>query len=155
MDDANHEGAEQPRATGRCECGGVRYQVSGRLRPVVHCHCMPCRRITGHHMAATAARRADLQLESESTLAWYDRTPETRYGFCNRCGATLFWTASDKPSTIAIAGGTLDQPTGLRTMLAIYTDQAADFHSLDAALDSFPLDQPDDHRTWPGSEGGS
>jgi len=145
MDDANQDGAGQPRATGRCECGSVRYRVSGELRPVVHCHCTPCRRITGHHMAATSARRTDLHLEAESTLVWYDRTPETRYGFCNRCGATMFWTASDKPSTITITAGTLDQPTGLRTVLAIYTDQASDFHALDATIESHPGDRPDIH----------
>ncbi len=152
-DDPNHEGAERPRATGRCECGGVRYRLSGHLRPVVHCHCTPCRRITGHHMAATATLRDDLHLESDATLSWYDRTEETRYGFCNRCGATMFWMATDKPSTISVAAGTIDQPTGLTAVLAIYTGEASDFHVLDADIESHPGDRPDTHPIWTGPEG--
>jgi len=101
-------------------------------------------------MAATAVARTDLHLDEESTLAWYDRTPEVRYGFCNRCGATIFWTANDKPSTIAVAAGTLDQPTGLKTVLAIYTDEASDFHGLDKAIESYPGDLPEAHGAWSG-----
>ena len=43
------------KATGRCECGGVRYRIDGDVRDVVNCHCGRCRRFTGHHMAATSA----------------------------------------------------------------------------------------------------
>ena len=147
--DTDHEAAT---ATGRCECGGVRYRLRGEMRPVVHCHCTPCRRITGHHMAATATARDDLHLEEDSTLVWYDRTPEVRYGFCGRCGSTLFWMASDKPSAIAVAAGSLDQPTGLSAVLAIYTDEASDFHVLDADIESYPGDRPDAHPIWIGPE---
>jgi len=42
-------------------CGAVRYEVRGPLRPVVACHCTQCRRMTGHFLAATAAREADLR----------------------------------------------------------------------------------------------
>ena len=38
--------------------------------------------------------------------------------------------------TLTIAAGTLDQPTGLRTVLAIYADEAADYHRLDDALET-------------------
>ena len=139
-------------ATGRCECGGVRYRLTGEMRQVVHCHCTPCRRITGHHMAATAVARPDLRLDEESTLAWYDRTPEVRYGFCGRCGSTLFWTAADEPSMIAVAAGSLDQPTGLKTVVAIFTDEASDFHSLDPTLEAYPGDLPDAPEVRSGPE---
>ena len=68
---------EHPR-TGGCLCGAVRYEVRGPLRPVVMCHCTQCRRMTGHLMAATAARRADFRLLAESGLAWYDASSEAR-----------------------------------------------------------------------------
>jgi len=155
MDDVRSTaGGNDTRATGRCECGGVRYRVTGELREVVHCHCTPCRRITGHHMAAAAAHRDDLHLDVESNLAWYHRTNEVRYGFCNRCGSTLFWMATDKTATVAIAAGTLDQPTSLRSVLAIYTGEASDFHVLDDAIDSYQGDVPDGVSVWSGLEEG-
>jgi len=140
-DDAAMESEPVTRATGGCDCGGVRYRINGKLRPVVHCHCTPCRRITGHHMAATAAGVDDVHLLADATLTWYQRTPTTRYGFCSTCGATLFWSAADKVDTLSIAAGTLDQPTGLRTVLAIYADEAADYHRLDDALETHSGEQ--------------
>lgn len=138
-------GGEVVRATGGCDCGGVRYRITGELRGVVHCHCISCRRITGHHLAATAAHVDDLEVHDSETLTWYQRTAETRYGFCSVCGSTLFWSAADKPLVVAISGGTLDQPTGLATILAVYTADASDFHSLDTDIESYPADRPDTH----------
>ena len=135
------EDAAEERATGGCACGGVRYRVAGELRDVVHCHCEPCRRITGHHMAATAARAEDLHLESDETLQWYQRTETVRYGFCSACGGTLFWEATDKANRVSIAAGTLDQPSGLRTGVAIYAGDAGDYHHLDPTIETFDGDQ--------------
>ena len=87
-------------------------------------------------MAATATGVDDVHLLADTTLTWYQRTPTTRYGFCSTCGATLFWSAADKAATLSIAAGTLDQPTGLRTVLAMYADEAADYHRLDEALET-------------------
>ena len=33
--------------TGSCLCGGVRYEVTGELRDMEHCHCSMCRKIHG------------------------------------------------------------------------------------------------------------
>ena len=44
--------------TGSCLCGEVAYEVTGPLRPVVNCHCLQCRKTTGHFMAATFNRTA-------------------------------------------------------------------------------------------------
>ncbi len=110
--------------TGGCACGGVRYEVEGPLRDVYNCHCERCRRITGHHMAATAAAPAQLTLEAEATLAWYHPVPTVHYGFCNSCGSTLFWKADELPDKLCIAAGTLDQPTGLTTVKAWWVAEA-------------------------------
>jgi len=45
----------------------------------------------------------------------------------------LFWDAPDR-ETISIAAGTLDEPTGLRTVAQIYTSSAGDYYELDSRL---------------------
>ncbi|MEO1330577.1 MAG: GFA family protein [Pseudomonadota bacterium] len=99
--------------SGRCNCGAVRFRVEGPLRPVVGCHCRTCRRQSGHHVAATAARRGDLVLEAAETLAWWSAGPTARRGFCARCGSGLFFEplAPDGAPTdrISIWAGALDQ----------------------------------------------
>jgi hypothetical protein len=122
-----------PRATGRCLCGAVRYEVNGPLRDVTLCHCGECRRWHGHVCAATSVRSEHLRFVTDSGLRWID-SPQSaahaRRGFCGDCGSSLFWDAPDR-DTISIAAGTLDPPTGLRTVRQIYTEDAGDYYELD------------------------
>ena len=83
---------ERAPATGRCLCGAVTFEVVGALRDVLNCHCHRCRRFTGHHLAATSAAYADLRVhDDDGALTWFAPVDEAAYGFCNRCGSSLFW----------------------------------------------------------------
>jgi hypothetical protein len=121
---------EPARASGRCLCGAVRYEVRGPLRDVLICHCEECRRWHGHVSASTAARREDLVVHDDGALRWID-SPRSdraaRRGFCGVCGSSLFWDPPGR-ETVSIAAGTLDQPTGLRIMGHWYVAQAGDYY---------------------------
>jgi hypothetical protein len=119
---------DQPRATGRCLCGAVSYDVRGPLRDVVNCHCHRCRRFTGHHMAATRAHTTDVEIEDvQGLLTWFFPVEEAGYGFCRRCGSSLFWTSADSPDRLVICAGTLEPPTALRTVEAWWVSEASDY----------------------------
>jgi hypothetical protein len=127
-------------ATGGCDCRGVRYSVEGELRDVYNCHCERCRRITGHHMAATAAPPERVSFVADQTLQWYEPAVGVQYGFCGTCGSTLFWRTAGDRSKLCIAAGTLDQPTGLTTTTAWWVAEAGDYHHLAAGLTDHPYD---------------
>jgi hypothetical protein len=118
--------------SGRCLCGAVQYEVDGPLRNVLVCHCIECRRWSGHAWAATSAARSDLRLVADAALRWVD-SPESdtdaRRGFCGECGSSLFWDAPDRP-TISIAAGSLDEPTGLHVIGHTYVEQVGDYYEL-------------------------
>lgn len=114
------------RARGRCLCGAVSYVVTGELRDVVNCHCERCRRFTGHHMAATSAAVADLELSGEEELRWF-AVPGAEYGSCRTCGSSLFWRSEAWPDHWSICAGTLEPPTGLRTVEAWWVSHASDY----------------------------
>ena len=128
-----------PRATGRCLCGAVRYEVRGQLRDVVNCHCDECKRWNGA-VGSYAATRAEYLVVSSDALRWIasphsDRNAQR--GFCSTCGSSLFWHAGAGDS-VSIAAGTLDRPTGLRTVGHWYAHQAGDYYEL--ANDGLPRD---------------
>jgi hypothetical protein len=133
--------------TGGCACRAVRYRVEGDLRPVVACHCETCRRITGHHVAATACGRDRLTLESAGTLTWWASSPGIRRGFCGRCGGNLFWER-EGDQTVSIGAGTLDLPTGLTLVGHIFTAEKGDYYELEDGLPQAAL-RPGDS---PGSQ---
>ena len=129
------------RATGRCLCGGVAYELHGELRDVVACHCSQCRQSSGNFVAATAVARAGLVLIADSTLAWYRSSPDADRGFCTRCGGNLFWrsTAPDS-AAISVMAGTINPPTRLKLAKHIFVANKSDFYDI---ADGVPQ-----HATW-------
>ena len=125
------------RATGGCLCGAVRYAVRGPLRDVVNCHCGQCRRFHGHFGAYSAAATGDLAIEDEASLRWFASSPAARRGFCQLCGSSLFWQRLEAP-TICIAAGSLDAPTGLKTIRHIFAADAGDYYRLTDGLETLP-----------------
>lgn len=136
--------------SGRCMCGGVSYVIDGPVRDVWNCHCDRCRRWTGHFTAAAGCRRDHLRLIADDTLEWYhpNEWSDVAYGFCQRCGSSLFWQvvavppgeSEHKLGTIEIWAGTLDPPTGLSTELVIYAEDASDYHTLDISIETHSHD---------------
>ena len=113
--------------TGRCLCGAVTYAVSGALRDVTNCYCERCRRFTGHYMAAAAAPVADVSIDDPTQqLAWYP-VDGAEYGFCRSCGSSLFWKAESSPTQLSICAGSVEPPTRLRTVEALWVSQASDY----------------------------
>ena len=137
-----------PRASGRCLCGAVSYEVRGPLRDVLLCHCVECRRWGGYVGAFTSARLECFAIADESALRWVSSPGSDRHarrGFCGECGSSLFWQPADA-DRINIAVGTLDRPTGLEIAGHWYAHQAGDYDALpddglprDAELSSFEI----------------
>jgi hypothetical protein len=126
--------------TGGCLCGAVRYRVDGPLDDVVACHCTQCRRTSGHHAAATGARREDVTVEGE--VAWYESTPGAiRRGFCPVCGSNLFWDRM-AAERLDIWAGTLDGPTGLRLVEHIFVADKGDYYAIADGLPRHPARRP-------------
>lgn len=123
---------------GGCLCGGVRYQLNGPCRDIINCHCQNCRRTHGHIAAYTSVRQSDLNLIKQQTLQWYhDQSPDTWRGFCNHCGASLFWDARDGRGKISVAAGSLDTGAGLKTIGHVYVSEAGQYYEIDDGLPQF------------------
>ncbi len=122
--------------SGSCLCGAVRYRVAGALDPVVVCHCMMCRRQTGHFLASTNVAVADCVIEGEDGVRWYRSSESAERGFCGACGSVLFWRrpGSDR---IAIAMGSFDRPTGAVIGEHIYVAAKGDYYAIDDGAPQF------------------
>ena len=122
--------------SGGCLCGAVRYEVAGALRDVVNCYCTMCQRLHGAFGAHSKAKKADIAIVKDDGLAWYASSERAERGFCRRCGASLFWRPVDQDAT-GIVAGSLDAPSGLKTLGHIFTAEKADFCQIDDGLPRF------------------
>ena len=121
--------------TGGCLCGGVRYRIDGDCRDIVCCHCENCRRTHGHVAAYTALDQSALTLVTAHTLQWFhDLSPDTYRGFCNRCGASLFWDARDDRKRISVAAGSLDDSGSLQTIGHVFVAEAGTYYEISDGL---------------------
>ncbi|MDH3597207.1 MAG: GFA family protein [Rhodospirillales bacterium] len=127
---------DQMTHSGGCLCGAVRYEVRGPLRDVINCHCTMCQRLHGAFGAHSKARKANITIVEDKGLTWYATSGRARRGFCRECGSNLFWEPVGQDAT-GIVAGTLDQPTGLKTMGHIFIGEKCDFYDLSDDLPKF------------------
>jgi hypothetical protein len=123
----------QVRAGGGCVCGRVRYTVRGPLRGILLCHCGQCRRRHSHLGAYSSAARADIDLEGAEAIVWFASSERGRCGFCGTCGSSLFFEPAGE-DRLAIAAGSLDQPSGLEVIGHEYVANKADYVRIDDDL---------------------
>lgn len=150
--------------SGGCQCGAVRYRITGSLGRAGICHCRMCQKAFGSWGAA-------LVTVPIANLTWTRKKPDefrsspvVARGFCSGCGTPLFML-EDGYDYYDIAIGTLDAPeaappteqVGIESKLSWFdTLYTLPFHS--TAEDRSPGDlakltsqqHPDhDTDTWP------
>lgn len=106
--------------TGGCQCGAVRYRVTGEPVHAALCHCGDCRKSSGapmvHWTCFPAASFALLQGE----LREYRSSEQATRSFCPVCGTGIAYrNETVLPGLIDIQGGTLDTPDALPPQIHI------------------------------------
>lgn len=96
--------------TGRCQCGLVSYQVSGKLVDYCHCHCSICRRLHGAAFATWGgvSRHQFSYLSGAEELKTYAFSDHADSLFCGNCGSRLLVDFKPEADMLYIALGTID-----------------------------------------------
>jgi hypothetical protein len=113
--------------TGGCQCGKVRYAVSGAPVALYVCHCTECRRQSASAFGISViVRSADVRLVQGSLRRWSRPTDSGRTldcFFCPDCGSRVWHGDKDRAETISIKGGSLDEPVDLGHAVHIWTSR--------------------------------
>lgn len=123
--------------SGSCQCGAVRFQVSGEFEAFFLCHCQRCRKDTG------SAHASNL-FSSKATLNWVSghenirtyRVPDTRHAksFCVTCGAAVP-SQQAGGALLVVPAGSLDSAIDIRPNAHICYSSAAEW---DDGLETIP-----------------
>ena len=95
---------------GGCQCGLIRYRISGAPVVTALCHCSMCRRASAAPVVAWAMFEQPQVLFIGEKPATYASSPAAQRGFCARCGTQICFTAEFIPGLIDITIGSLDDP---------------------------------------------
>jgi hypothetical protein len=114
---------------GSCLCGAVRFEISGPLDPVGHCHCTICQRAHGAAFVTWAAipeQRLEVTA-GEATLVDYRSSEIGTRSFCGRCGSSLFCTLTTHPGVVDVALASLAPGHGAIPRAHLYWDDRAEW----------------------------
>jgi hypothetical protein len=132
---------------GGCQCGAVRYRISGTPLAVYNCHCRDCQRSSGatHSMSMPIKRELVEHLSGELTA--FDKAADSgrtvRMLGCARCGTKVWNEPLAFPAMLVVKPGTLDDPSWAVPIGNIWTDSRLPWAEIDAMLVNFPRQPPD------------
>jgi hypothetical protein len=135
-----------PVLTGRCLCGGVRFELTATPRSASYCHCTRCQKRTG--TAASVNVRIDgnaFQLTHGQELVRTWRHPDGGFekAFCSECGAHLFSRNPEDHSRMAIRMSAFDSDPGVRPSSHQFVAYAASWEPIpDDGLERFDEARP-------------
>ena len=115
---------------GGCQCGEIRYQISGAPVDLYVCHCAECRRQSASAFGISViVKKADFKFTKGNPSVW--RRPAHNSGhldcyFCPTCGVRLCHQPPDPAPMLSVKGGSLDQPPDMTTAHHIWTGSKLD-----------------------------
>ncbi len=131
---------------GGCLCGGIRFEITGKIGDIVHCHCSLCRKAQGGAFATNGnvERQCFHIVKGETLLTGYESAPgHTKY-FCRRCGSPIFSENEAVSHYVRIRLGTIESDIAERPKAHIFVSSRASWEErIEGELpqyDSYPHD---------------
>ena len=126
---------------GGCQCGRVRYRVTGDPLYLVACHCKECQRQSGSAFGMSLmVRAADFTVQGE--LRMFERVADSgrtlRCFFCPECGTRIYHEPAYAAGVVNIKAGTLDETAGLEPQLHTWTDSKQGWVPIPAGMPTNP-----------------
>lgn len=113
--------------SGGCQCGSIRYELTGEALELYVCHCNECRKQSASAFGVSVVvPRTAFHLTQGAPRFW-SRATDTGHmlecAFCPDCGSRLWHQRSGEADTISVKGGSLDAPVDLRSAVHIWTSR--------------------------------
>ena len=113
--------------SGGCQCGAVRYELTGPVLGIYVCHCRECRKQSSSAFGISVSiSRAALRV-TRGTPRWWSRLTESgrvlECAFCPKCGSRLWHQRAGQVELVNIKAGSMDDPIDLRDAVHIWTSR--------------------------------
>jgi hypothetical protein len=141
------EASDEKPVVGGCQCGAVRYAITGKPVALYVCHCKECRKQSASAFGISLiVRREDFRLVKGTPKRW-SRSTDTgrtlRCAFCPNCGSRVWHEGAPDRPTMSVKGGSVDQPLDLTQAIHIWTTRKLPGVLIPEHASQFP-EEPDD-----------
>lgn len=115
----------QDNLEGGCQCGAIRYRITGAPLTLYLCHCTECQKQSSSAFGMSLwVRRSDLEIVSGNPKIWERAATSggtVECAFCPECGSRLYHKPSSDPEIVSVKAGSLDDTSWLRPVGHIWT----------------------------------
>jgi hypothetical protein len=118
--------------SGRCLCGGVRFEVTEAPYLAGYCHCTRCQRRTGTGSAVSVRiPPGSLRiLAGEELIGSFDPPDGAAKLFCTACGSALWSLRAGDPPLVSIRMAAFDGDPGVRPSYRQFVANAASWEPI-------------------------
>ena len=127
--------------SGGCACGSIRYVCNGDLVAMLNCHCRDCQQSSGAPFASGVVVRVGETVVSGTPGTYTVRGSSggsTTRSFCTQCGTPLFTRGEVVPDLMSIRFASLDDPSGFKPVVDIWTSSAQPWVQLSPDIPCYP-----------------
>jgi hypothetical protein len=130
--------------TGHCHCGDVRFEIHGKVGPLVYCHCETCRRINGTAFSASVDVRTKYLkwIAGREGVREYESSPGKVRAFCPRCGSPIYSRRTNDAQTYRIRLGVVEGDPGRRALAHFFVSEKAPWYEICDELPQYPGNVP-------------
>ena len=133
---------------GGCQCGAIRYELSGGPLQLYVCHCRECRKQSASAFGISFIVPLTALRVTQGEPKLWSRPTETGHtldcAFCPECGSRLWHRRRGSADILSIKGGSLDEPIDLGQAVHIWTSRMLPGIILPDGSASFP-GEPDEY----------
>lgn len=130
-----------PKLSGKCLCGNIEFSGDTEIKLMANCHCSDCRAVTGAAYGTLLFVDEDA-IQVTGTPKVFKHTADSGAAmekhFCPDCGSQLFGRNSNRPKTMTIRAGSLDQTSLVKPAVNIFLDSRIESTPVDPDLKGFP-----------------
>lgn len=130
---------------GQCQCGDVRYRLSGVPLTLFACHCTECQRQSSSAFGmALWIADPEVQTLTGELRKWIRHLPsgdDMECSFCATCGTRLFHQIVGQPGRLSLKPGTLCEANLLRPVAHIWTESMHTWIGLNDSI-QYPRNPP-------------
>lgn len=125
---------------GSCLCRAVRYELTGPVHDVHHCHCSICRKSHGAAFSTFARlTEADFRIVAGADhVTSYRSSAPIERTFCTTCGARLTVRFDGMPDTVWVSLATFDDDAGVAPGVHMFVASKAPWDEINDRLAQFP-----------------
>ncbi len=112
-----------PELSGKCLCGNIAFTADTDIKMMANCHCSDCRAATGAAFGTLLfVDEAALEVKGAPKVFKHvaDSGANMEKHFCPDCGSQLFGKNSNRPNTVSLRAGVIDQTDLVKPAVNVY-----------------------------------